>query len=92
MAQEARISSRIDKNLKIQGDAVLASLGLKPSQAMSMFYAQLVLHGGLPFDVKIPNAETLAALNEDLSAATRFDTVSDLMRDLDAEDTEECAR
>lgn len=83
MVQEARISSRIDKDLKIRGDAILASLGIKPSQAMSMFYAQLVLHGGMPFDVRIPNAETLAALNEDLSDAPRFETVADFMRDLD---------
>jgi antitoxin component of RelBE/YafQ-DinJ toxin-antitoxin module len=29
-----------------------------------MFYRQVVLRRGTPFDVRIPNAETLAALKE----------------------------
>ena len=56
MSQEARISSRIEPQLKAQGDAVLAELGLKPSQAVSMFYTQLVRHRRLPFDASLEDA------------------------------------
>ncbi len=37
-------------------------LGLSHSQAIAMFYRQVTLHHGLPFDVRVPNETTLAAL------------------------------
>ena len=84
MTQEARISSRIDTQLKQEGDAILAGMGLKPSQAIKMFYHQIVMHRGLPFEAKIPNKETVAAMNEDLSKKKRFSSVEALMKDLDS--------
>jgi len=39
----------------VQHDEVFESLGLLPSQAIVMFYKQVELHQGLPFDVKIPD-------------------------------------
>jgi len=46
-----------------------------------------VLQRALPFVVRIPNAETQAALAEDLSQAKRYDSVEELFEDiLSAED------
>ncbi len=64
MAQDARISSRINADLKSQGDAILSALGIKPSQAITMFYTQVVKQRGLPFEVKMPNDKTIRALQE----------------------------
>jgi hypothetical protein len=36
--------------------------------------------------VKIPNGETVAALNEDLTDAPRFNSVDDLLADLHSDD------
>ncbi len=81
--QEARISSRIDASLKKQADSILAELGIKPSQAISLFYAQIVKHRGIPFELKIPNDETLAAMQEDLSNSQAYTSVDELFADLE---------
>lgn len=64
MTQDARISSRIDPELKRKSEAILAEIGIKPSQAISMFYTQIVRQRGLPLELKIPNDETLEAMRE----------------------------
>lgn len=64
MAKDATFSARIDGDLKQHGDKIFHSLGVKPSQALSIFYSQVVMHGGFPFEVKIPNEETLEAMRE----------------------------
>ena len=82
MTQEARISSRIDLDLKEEGDSILAEIGLKPSQAITMFYKQIVRQRGLPFEAKIPNDTTIKAMEEDLSNKKRFSSVDEAMKDL----------
>ena len=64
MAKNATFSSRIDSNLKEKGDAVFESSGIKPSQALTMFYKQVVIHGGIPFEAKIPNKELIQAFKD----------------------------
>ena len=46
--------------------AVFKQLGLKPSQAINLFLSQVVMRGGIPFELKskVPNAKTLAAFKE----------------------------
>lgn len=68
---ETRINARIEQDLKTSGEAVLEELGLSTSDYVRLMFKQLVLRQGLPFDVKIPNAETLAALKEDVSDQPR---------------------
>jgi len=89
MTQDARISSRIDRALKDQAEAILSELGIKSSQAISMFYSQIVKHRGIPFELKIPNEETIAAVEELISPKSRknaesFSSIEGLMSDLDA--------
>lgn len=43
---------------------MLERVGVSASQAITMFYRQIVLRKGLPFEVCIPNAETVAALKK----------------------------
>ena len=64
MAKTAFLNARIDPNLKTKAEKVLAGVGVSASQAITMFYRQVVLRRGLPFDVCIPNADTVAALKE----------------------------
>jgi len=58
------IRARIDPDLKARAEQVLDSIGLKPSEAIRLFYAQIDLTHGIPFPVKIPNAETIAAMQD----------------------------
>lgn len=53
------IKARIEPNLKDKVNKILKHLGLTPSEALNIFYNQILLNKGLPFDIKIPNKETL---------------------------------
>ena len=63
-AKTAFLNARIDPDLKDKAEKVLEGVGVSASQAITMFYRQVVLRRGLPFDVCIPNAETVAAMKE----------------------------
>ena len=57
-------SLRLDLKVKKQAYAVFKKVGLKPSQAINLFLKQVALHGGIPFEIKIPNADTIEAMKE----------------------------
>lgn len=54
MAKTANLYVRIDPELKERAESILSSLGISPSSAITMFYRQVVLHNGLPFEIKLP--------------------------------------
>ena len=63
---------------------ILAQIGLNYSQAISVFNNMIVMHKGLPFDLKIPTAETQKALNELTEKKGKsFKNVDELFNDLD---------
>lgn len=64
MTQDARISSRIDADLKREADAILAEIGMKPSQAIALFYTQIVRQRGIPLSLKVPNEALEEAMRE----------------------------
>ncbi len=64
MSKSARIEARIDEDLKEAAEAVFTQLGMSPSEAIRIFYRQVELHNGLPFDVRIPNEATREAIEE----------------------------
>jgi DNA-damage-inducible protein J len=63
--KNAMIRARVSEELKSQAEAIMEEVGINPTQAITMFYKQLVFHKGLPFEVKIPNQVTLAAMESD---------------------------
>ena len=54
MAKSANLYARIEPNVKNEAEAILSQLGIPASNAINMFYKQIILHGGLPFEVKLP--------------------------------------
>ena len=54
MAKSANLYARIEPNVKSEAEAILSQLGIPASNAINMFYKQIILQGGLPFDVKLP--------------------------------------
>jgi len=44
--------------LKDRAEEILHRLGLNATQAITMFYRQVELRGGLPFDVVVPTPTT----------------------------------
>ena len=78
---------RIDKRVKAQAAKTLAAMGLSVSDAVRVLLTRVAAEKALPFEVKVPNAETAAAMREARKGGLRsFDTVTDLMTDLNAED------
>ena len=58
----AAVHSRINPDIKQRAEAILSQLGLSPTEAIGIFYTQITLRNGLPFDVQIPNSVTQTAM------------------------------
>lgn len=80
----AEVRSRVTPELKEQATSILADCGLNLSDAYRLFLKQVVRHGGLPFEVKVPNAETIKAMREiDALAAKPGKTLYELIDELE---------
>lgn len=84
MAKESTARARMDADLKKEAEDILAECGLNATQGINLFYRQIVLHHGIPFDVKVPNAESRRAMREIETGVglARFGSAEDLFRDL----------
>ena len=58
----AVVHARMEPGTKRSAESVLQKLGLSPTEAIRIFYRQIVLRHGLPFAVAVPNAATTATL------------------------------
>lgn len=71
MAKSASLYARIDPTVKAEAETILASLGIPTSTAIDMYFRQIVLQKGLPFDVKLPYEKPVcmgALTEEELNA------------------------
>ncbi len=77
------VRARIDTGLKKEATAVLSAMGLSVSDAIRLMLVRVVSDKALPFDVRIPNAETQAAMRDiQEGKVKRFKNVEALMADL----------
>lgn len=87
MAVDAIVRARIDGQVKDQASRVLAEMGLTVSDAIRLMLVRVAAEKALPFAVKVPNDETVAAMKEARKGGLpSFDTVDSLMADLNAAD------
>ena len=54
MAKSANLYARIEPEVKEQAETILSTLGIPVSSAINMFYKQIILQRGIPFELKIP--------------------------------------
>lgn len=71
---------RVDKKNYMQAKEILKYLGLSYSQAINVFNNMIVCHKGLPFEIKIPNDETLAAMSQAEQLDGDFVSIDDLVK------------
>jgi DNA-damage-inducible protein J len=66
-AKSANLYARIEPDVKEQAEEILSTLGIPASNAINMFYKQIILQKGLPFEVKIPSTRPadMSALSEE---------------------------
>ena len=62
MNKSTMIRARVSPALKDSVETIFGALGMNASQAITLFYKQVLLHRGLPFDVKLPNELTSQTL------------------------------
>ena len=62
-AKTANLYVRVEPDIKEQAEAILSTLGISASNAINMFYRQIILRQGLPFDVSIPQLRPLSLNN-----------------------------
>ena len=58
MNKTSSVRARIEPGLKNKAEQVFHDLGLSTTQAITLFFKQVELRNGLPFDVIIPNETT----------------------------------
>ena len=71
MGKTGYIMARIKPKLKARAARVLAAVGVSATDAITMFLRQVVLRNGIPFEVRVPNAETKRAIEELENPVTR---------------------
>ncbi len=54
MSKTANIFARVEPEVKEGAEAILDGLGISMSNAVSMFLKQVIIHKGIPFEVKLP--------------------------------------
>ena len=64
MAQSSMLHIRVDDETKTQATAALAAMGLSMSDAVRIFLKRVVNDQAFPLELKVPNAETRAAMEE----------------------------
>ncbi len=59
----ANLYARIEPEVKEEAEQILSSLGISISGAINMFYKQIILNQGIPFEVKLPTEHPLNITN-----------------------------
>lgn len=86
MIKKARVEVRIEPNLKEDVSRILRKLDISEAEAIRMYYRQIAINKGIPFELKVPNKETVKALNEIKEAKLReYANFDDYLNDIGVE-------
>ena len=64
MSKTATVRARIEPDLKNDVEKLFKTLGLSTTEAINLFYRQVKLKKGLPFNIVIPNKTTERVFKE----------------------------
>jgi len=85
--QTSMLHIRVDDDIKEQATLALTAMGLSVSDAVRLFLRRVVVDQAFPLELKVPNAETLAALEESRALMSkrraRFASAEELFADLE---------
>ena len=84
MAKTATVHARLTPEIKNEAETILKNLGISISTAYEMFYRQIIAHGGIPFEMRIPNQETRQAMQDARNGKEeKYATVEEMFCDLE---------
>ena len=91
MNKNTSVTIRMDNKTKEEAQSIFSDLGMDMSTAINVFLKQTIRHRGFPFELSLNTPNTLTAqaiekASEGVDLHGPFDSVEDLMEDLDAED------
>jgi DNA-damage-inducible protein J len=85
--QTSMLHIRVDDDIKEQATLALTSMGLSVSDAVRLFLRRVVVDQAFPLELKVPNAETLAAMEESRALMSerraRFASADELFAELE---------
>jgi len=64
MTLDTTVRARVNGELKHEVEEILSQIGLSTSQAITLFLKRIKYERGIPFELKVPNATTLKAMEE----------------------------
>ena len=84
--KSAEIRARVEPKLKKESMKVLKKPGLSESEEIRILLKGLVIHQGIPFDLRIPNEDTIRAIEDTENGKTigPFYSVGELMKELES--------
>ncbi len=87
MAATSMVHVRVDDEIKAQATETLSALGLSVSDAVRLFLKRVVAEQAMPIELKVPNAETRAAMEESRaiirSHRARYSSARELFNELE---------
>jgi DNA-damage-inducible protein J len=87
MVNDSVVRARINGKIKEEATAVLAAIGLTPSDAFRLLMTRVAQEHSLPFDLLIPNKETVDAIKDAKAGQVKsFSNLQKFMNDLHADD------
>ena len=84
MLKTAMIRARMEPKLKNEVEKIFRILGLTSTEAINLFYKQVKIYNGIPFEIKVPNKQTLKAFRDSDAGKNlkKFKSIDDLLTDL----------
>jgi len=84
MASDTVVRARINGKVKKDAAKVLEDMGLSVSDAIRLLLMRVAAEKALPFEIKVPNTATQAAMAElERGEGAAFDGVAELMTEED---------
>lgn len=89
-AHSSMIHVRMDNDLKDRATEALAAMGLSTADAVRLLFHRIATDQAFPLELKVPNAETRAAMEEadeffKSGGTPRFDNADEMFAELEEE-------
>ena len=88
MAKTDTLHIRVEPSVKQKAEKTLNDLGLSITDAINVFLNQVILHDGIPFEIRKPrfNKETIETIEDTKKGknlSKTFDSIEEMFEELD---------
>jgi len=85
MSKTDFVRARVEPELKREVQEILHGLGLSYTEAINIFLNQVKNYRGIPFDLRLPNKETLEAMKEveTMTNVSKYNNFDDFYKEMD---------